>query len=82
LTGEQSVRLIERDGGTFQNVVVTRASETPDEAATLAALANPETKPLGATYTLVVASSILIDELPGLVDEQAGTIDEYSAVPA
>jgi hypothetical protein len=83
LTGTQTVTLIERyEGKTCMNLVITRASETPDEAATLAALNNRQTKPLGAVYILVAADSILIYELLGTVDEQAGTIDEYSAVPA
>lgn len=83
LTGTKSVRLIERDGPSpFENVVVTRASETPDEAATLAALNNRQTKPLGVVYQLVVATSILVDELTGTTDEQVGTTDSYSEIPA
>lgn len=82
LTGTLSVDLLERDGGPFENIVVTRTSETPDEAATLAALENRQTKPLGAIYTLTVGGSILIDELVGTIDEQVGTIDHYSEVPA
>jgi hypothetical protein len=82
LTGTQSVDLIERDGGPFENLVITRTSETPSEAATLAALNNRQTKPLGATYSLVVGGSIVIDELIGTIDVQVGTIDEYSAIPA
>jgi hypothetical protein len=83
LTGTKSVRLLERDGSSpYENVVVTRASETPNEAATLAALNNRQTKPLGVVYALIVGGSIVIDELIGTLDAQVGTIDEYSTIPA
>jgi hypothetical protein len=83
LTGTKSVTVLERDGASpFENLVVTGASQTPNPTATLAALANRQTKPLGAVYTPIHPDSILIDELPGLVDEQAPLIDGYSEVPS
>jgi hypothetical protein len=54
LTGDQTVHLFEREGSPFENLIITRTSETPDEAATRTALANRQTKPLGAVYELVV----------------------------
>lgn len=54
LTGDKTVRLVERAGGSaWQVVVVTRTSETPDSAATLAAALSQ--KPGGIVLTLVVS---------------------------
>jgi hypothetical protein len=83
ITRDGGVTLIERfEDDPFRNLVVTRATETPDPDATWAVLNNRQTKPLGVAFTLVVAASILIDLLEGPVDEQTGTVDNYSEIQA
>lgn len=71
LTGTRTVRFIERTGGdAYTATAITRPSETPDDAATLAAMLTQ--KPAGIVVTMVESDLPLILE---------GTRDiQYSAV--
>jgi hypothetical protein len=75
LTGTQSVVLIEGDPGPFENLFVTLSGETPDAAASQAALADRQTKPLGVINTLVTGEAPIIDEGTKTIDASTGTVD-------
>jgi hypothetical protein len=75
LTGTQSVVVIERDGDPFQNLFVVLPAEMPNEAVSIAALSNRQTKPLGVINTLVSVESPIIDEGTKTIDEATGVID-------
>lgn len=73
LTGTQSVRLVERTTSAYTLTVITSTSETPDPAATLAALL--AAKPAGLVLTHVVSSAPVIDEGTLSIDAATGDID-------
>ncbi len=74
LTGEKSVRVLERVGGDpYALTVITRTSETPDPAATLADFL--KAKRIGVVLQHVVSDAPLIDEGTLTIDAASGTID-------
>lgn len=73
LTGAKTVRLQERAGSAWGIVVHTATAETPDPAATLAALMSE--KPGGDILTHIVGDGVLIDEGTRTVDAASATID-------
>lgn len=73
LTGTQSVRILERTSSAWTLTVITRTAETPDAAATLAALMSQKVG--GDVLTHVVADAPLIDEGTRTINAAASTID-------
>lgn len=74
LTGTRTVNVTERPSGDAWKLTVrTRTSETPDSAATLAAML--AVKPGGITLTHVVSDAPLIDEGTRVIDSTTATID-------
>jgi hypothetical protein len=73
LTGTQSVRILERVTSAWTLTVITRTSETPDPAATLAALMRQKVG--GDVLTHIVSDAPIIDEGTRTIDAAAGTID-------
>jgi hypothetical protein len=75
LTGNRTVLVLERTTSAYTFTVVTRTSETPDAAKTLAAL--KAVKPAGLVLTHVVSDAPIIDEGTLTIDAVAGgvTID-------
>jgi hypothetical protein len=63
LTGNKSVKIIERDVSQWKVTVVVRTSECADSAATLAAATSQ--KPAGITLTLVVTDGEIWNEAGG-----------------
>jgi hypothetical protein len=75
LTGTQYIRVIERDGSPWRLSVFTRTSETPDPAATDAAI--QAVKPAGIVVNHVTSAGVVIDELTGTIDALSGSIDSH-----
>jgi hypothetical protein len=73
LTGSKTVRLVERSSSAWQITVITRTTETPNPAATLAALMSE--KPGADILIHVVSNAPVIDEGTRTIDAAAGTID-------
>ncbi len=73
LTGTQQVRFYERNPGPYDLLVRTSTAETPDPAATLAALRSQ--KPAGLILTYIVSDEPLINEGTRTIDASTGTID-------
>lgn len=74
LTGGQQVFIYEKWGGDAYTLrVVTYTAETPDPAATEAAIRRQ--KPAGIVLIYEVVTAGTIDALAGTVDSQPGTID-------
>lgn len=73
LTGTKTVRLLERTSSAWTFTVITRTSETPDPAATLAAAMRQ--KPGGDVLTHIVSDAPVIDEGVRTIDAGAGTLD-------
>lgn len=74
LTGNRSGRIIERVGGNaYALELVTRPSETPDPAATLAAAMTQ--KPAGMSLTHTLTEGAIIDEGTRSIDTATATID-------
>lgn len=77
LTGARTVRLLERAGGfAWRLTVLTRTSETPDPAATLAALMSE--KPIGIVLTHVVSDAPIVDEITRPIDNLTEPVDDLS----
>lgn len=75
LTDTQTVYISERvDDNAYWLTVATLTSETPDEAATLAAVLSQ--KPAGIKLDFFTTTSLYIDDLDGTIDGLSGTIDE------
>lgn len=73
LTGTRTVRILERTSSAWTLTVITRTSETPDAAATLAALMSQ--KAGGDVLTHVVSNSPIIDEGTRTINASSSTID-------
>jgi hypothetical protein len=79
LTGTKFVNLLERSASAAPSdpayglTVVTRTPETPNPAATLAALL--QAKPAGIVLLHLVTPSAIVDELTGTIDSLTGTVD-------
>lgn len=74
LTGTKTVRFVERVGGdAYALTIITRPSETPDSAATLAAALTQ--KPAGIVLTMVQSDLPLILEGTRTINAATGTID-------
>jgi hypothetical protein len=74
LTGTRYVNLLERVGGdAYAMTLVTRTSETPSPAATLAAWLRQ--KPAGIVPTHVLSTGVIIDEGTRTINAGAATID-------
>lgn len=74
LTGSKFVSLLERVGGNaYALTLITRPSETPDSAVTLAAAERQ--KPLGMKITYAPTEGVLIDEGTRTIDSATATID-------
>ena len=73
LTGSKTVRLLERTSSAWTFTVVTRTSETPNAATTLAAIERQ--RPGGDVGTHLVSDAPLVDEGTRTIDAAAGTID-------
>jgi hypothetical protein len=74
LTGTKTVRVLERVGGApYALTVITRTSETPDPAVTLAAFM--AAKRIGILLTHVVSDAPIIDEGTRTINAAAGNID-------
>jgi hypothetical protein len=81
LTGDKTVNFYERDGSAYQLTAVTYTSETPDEAATEAAL--NLYKPAGIILTYVRVDGQVYAELESSYDDYAdleSTFADYLAV--
>lgn len=77
LTGDRTVRLIERVGGNaWQVVVITRTAETPDAAATLKAALSQ--KPIGIVLTHIVSDAPIVDEMTLTIDGLTEAIDDLT----
>jgi hypothetical protein len=73
LTGEKTVHIFEQVSSQWTITIVTRPSETPDAAGTLADML--KAKPAGLILTHTVTDLTLIEGLAGTIDALAGTID-------
>ena len=74
LTGAKTVYLIERDAGSaYQLRVHTLIAQTPDAAATEAAIRSQKPAGIVLTYSAIAAQPI--DALVGSINAQVGTID-------
>jgi hypothetical protein len=74
LTGTKTARMLERVGGNaWQQTLVTRPSETPNAALTMAAWLTQ--KPAGIVPTHTQTEDLLIDEATRTIDALTGTID-------
>lgn len=78
LTGSRQVLITERFGGAYRLKVQTYASETPDQAATLAAIISQ--KPAGLVLTYEVLQGATWDQALGTWDAQTLTWDQYTTV--
>lgn len=78
LTGTRAVVLTERFGGAYRLKVQTYVSETPDQAATLAAILSQ--KPAGLVLTYEVLAGATWDQALGTWDAQTLTWDQYTTV--
>jgi hypothetical protein len=63
LTGTRRVTFRERDGGAWRDTLITRTSETPDPAAVVAAINDPNLKPAGRKITHLVFDGWTLDEM-------------------
>ncbi len=70
LTGDKVVRVIE---GVWTHTIITRTSETPDPAATYAAMLSD--KPEGDLFIHIVSDAPIIDEGTRTINAAAGIID-------
>jgi hypothetical protein len=73
LTGTKTARMLERTSSAWTQTLVTRPSETPDPAATVAAWLTQ--KPAGIVPTHTMTEDLLIDEALRTIDALIGTID-------
>jgi hypothetical protein len=74
LEGTKTVRVIERVGGSaWRHQIITLTAETPDPAATFAAMLSD--KPEGDIFEHLVTDDVLIDEGTRSIDTATGTID-------
>lgn len=76
LTGSKTVRLLERTSSAWTITVLTRVAETPDPAATLAALMRQ--KPAGVVLTHIVTDAPIVDEMTRTIDAITQTIDNLT----
>jgi hypothetical protein len=83
LTGTQAVFAQERYGGACDALlIVTRTAETPDPAATEAAIRSPLIKPVGTVITYLTASSLTWAEATSTWTTVSGTMTWDTAATA
>jgi hypothetical protein len=63
LTGTRRVTFRERDGGAWRDTLITRTGETPDPAAVVVAINDPNLKPAGRKITHLVFDGWTLDEM-------------------
>lgn len=77
LTGTKTVRVLDRAGGDpYATTVITRTSETPDPAVTLADILSD--KIIGEIITHIVSDAPIIDEFTLDIDSLAEDIDDVT----
>lgn len=79
LTGAKYVAVFERvNDDPWQVNVLTRTSQTPNPAAVLTAITDPEVIPAGVQVTLTVSDAPIIDEWTREIDATTALIDDLT----